>query len=428
MHFISVADILIPENRQRKTFPSDRNEELKTSIRTKGLLNPITLRNDGRTLVAGERRLRAMTELHQADEAFTCNNTLVPAGQIPFTFLGELSPMEIEEAELEENTVRLDISWQEKAFALARLQTLRQQQAASRGEEHTPSDLIEELTGSREGSSSIRDTLHIAKYLDVPEVARAKTQKEATQIIKRKLEVEQRQKLAEVFKEKADTSRYTIIHGDSGKRLSYTGLGEFDLILTDPPYGVGADNFGGQAGVAHNYSDSPENALALYETLAEEGFRVCKEEAHAYVFCDINFFPQLSLIFSMAGWEVWPRPLIWSKKNGMLARPEHGPRYTYETILFASKGNKKTLCVKPDVIECGQVQEQVHAAEKPVELLRDLISRSCNPGDKILDPFAGSGSTLEAAFLMDCEAVLIELNENNYNICLERCANLELEI
>lgn len=427
MHFISAASIIIPENRQRKAFPPEKNEELKQSLQTKGILNPITLRSDGKTLVAGERRLRAMIELHQEDKAFTCNSQLVPSGQIPFTFLGELSELEIEEAELEENIVRLDISWQEKALAIARLQTLRQQQAAEKGESHTTSDLIEELTGTREGSTVIRDTLHIAKYLDVPEVAKAKTQKEATQIIKKKLELEHRQRKAEEFKK--EKSVHDIMHGDSLSIMNQMGdTGLFNLLLTDPPYGVNADNFGSQAGVEHNYKDTLENALHLYEQLAIESFRLCAPEAHAYVFCDFSMFQQVSLSFSLAGWEVWPKPLIWSKRNGMLPRPEHGPRYTYEVILYAIKGNKKTLCVKPDILDYGQVQNQLHAAEKPVDLLRDLISRSCVPGDTILDPFAGSGSTMEAAFLENCLSTSIELNSDNYNICLERRANLELEI
>ena len=426
MHFISVKDIIIPENRQRKNFPSASNEELKNSIITKGLLNPITLRADGKTLVAGERRLRAMVELHQNDQPFKCSSLEVPPGQIPFTFLQELSPLELEEAELEENVIRLDISWQEKAVALSRLHTLRQMQAAATGSSHTPSDLIEELTGNRDGSSAIRDTLHVAKFLDDPEVAQAKTQKEATKIVKRKLEIEQRRKLAETVNMKESPHR--IFCADALTRLKQFHAEQFDLLLTDPPYGVAAHAFGSQAGIAHNYNDSAIDFQALHETLAEESFRLCKKEAHAYVFCDINFFPQLSAIFSLAGWEVWPRPLIWSKRNGMLARPEHGPRYTYETILFASKGNKKVTAVRPDVLDYGQVQEQIHAAEKPVELLRDLIRRSCRPGDSVLDPFAGSGSCLEAAHLEQCFSTLIELHPENCNMCIERLSNLELEI
>lgn len=426
MHLISVSDIIIPENRQRKSFPSERNEELRNSIQAKGLMNPITVRNDGRTLVAGERRLRAMTELHQLDRPFYCNGSLVPAGQIPCTYLAELSPLEFEEAELEENLVRLDLSWQEKAAALDRLYTLRSMQASARGQNHSHTDLIEELTGTREGGSSIRDTLHVAQYLDVPEVAQAKTQKEATQIIKRKLELEHRKVLAK--RVQTANTPHTMLHGDSVKRLRELPAATFDLLLTDPPYGVAAHAFGSQAGVAHNYDDSQAGVLTLYDVLASEGFRLCKDKAHAYVFCDFAMFPAIATTFTMSGWRVWPRPLIWNKKNGMLARPAHGPRYTYETILFASKGDRETLCVKPDVLEYGQVQEQIHAAEKPVELLRDLISRSCRSGEFILDPFAGSGSTLEAAALSNCTATLIEINEDNYNMCLERLTNLELEV
>lgn len=426
MHLISVSEIIIPESRQRKNFPLEKSEELKTSIRTKGLLNPITLRADGKTLVSGERRLRAMVELHQTDIPFTFNGKKVDSGKVPFTFLSELSPLELEEVELEENVVRLDISWQERAAALAKLHTLRQLQATSSGKEHTTSDLIEELTGSREGGSFIRDTLHIARHLDDPDVAKASSQKEATKIIKKKLAAEHRKSLAETMQKKE--TPHTIICGDALEHLKKFPDNTFDLLLTDPPYCIGADNFGGQAGISHNYKDDGDSFYIIHETLAKESFRCCKPEAHAYVFCDFNFFSQLSLTFSMAGWNVWPRPLIWYKRNGMLARPEHGPRYTYEVILFASKGDKKVTQVRPDLLDYGQVQDQMHAAEKPVPLFQDLIQRSCLPGNLILDPFAGSGTTLEAGALEDCVVTLVEKLPENYNMCMERLANLELEI
>lgn len=422
MHITAAVNIIIPENRQRREFPSDEKESLKTSIQTRGLLHPLVLRNDARTLVCGERRLRAMTELHQLGISFTCNGEAVPVGAFPCTILSELSPLEIEEAELEENVLRVDLNFIEKAQAIDRLHKLRVEQARLRGETHTQSE-TSEMSGIRK--STLNESIALVQHLDsVPEIRKAKTHAEAVKIVRKTLETRERAKLAEEFKKVE--SPHTIHHGDAVAHLRGFPDNSFDLLLTDPPYGVGADSFGTQAGVAHNYEDSEETALNLYDILAIESFRCTKPQAHAYVFCDIRLFPRISLLFSLAGWTVWQRPFIWSKRNGMVPQVSHGPRQTYEALLFANKGNKQTLCVRNDVLDYGQVQNQLHAAEKPVDLLRDLISRSCRPGDSILDPFAGSGSTLEAAELEHCKATLVELNEANYNICLERQKKLEI--
>lgn len=425
MYIIPLSDIIIPENRQRRTFPSNEREELKTSIQHRGLLHPIVIRADKRTLVCGERRLQAITELHQMDIEFTCNGQLIKSGDIPCTLLTDLSPLELEEAELEENILRVDLHFLEKAKAIDRLHKLRTAQAELRGEVQTLQE-----TGIEVGNknlNAIREALVLAEHADtIPELAKAASHKEAVKIVKRTLETRARAEKADAMK--AVKTPHRIFHADCQSAMVNLPPESFDLLLTDPPYGIAADGFGSQAGIAHNYADGEIEALSLYEMLAEEAFRLCRADAHAYVFCAPNLYQRISLLFTMAGWEVWPRPLIWSKHNGMTPRPQHGPRNSYEMILFAIKGAKRTLCIKNDVIDCSQVHEQVHAAEKPVDLLRDLISRSCEPGSKILDPFAGSGSTLEAAELSHCVATLIELDETNYNICLERQAKLQLEI
>lgn len=440
MNLIPASDITIPENRQRKAFPFEEMESLKASISARGLMNPVTLRNDEKTLIAGERRLRAMTELHQSDTPFSFNGAVVPPPFIPFTLLAHLTPLEVEEAELEENTIRLDLSWQERAAALDRLFSLRQKQmeemvlegafeegsTAPPTKAYSQTDLVEEVTGIRRSSKGIADALIVAKHLDIPEVAGAKTQKEAVKALKKVKAAEHRAVLAESAKR--IKSPHTILLGDARQHLKNLPSESFDVLLTDPPYGINIDQCGFDTPTPHNYEDSPETALALYEMLAEESFRLSKPEAHAYVFCSVEFFQRIEFLFSMAGWRTWPRPMIWNKQNGRAARPEHGPRYSYECILFASKGDKKVLCLKPDVITMSPDRDGIHGAQKPAELFKDLLSRSALPGSAILDPFAGSGTTIEAASLSYCNATLIELSEHNYNLCLERLSKVEFTL
>jgi DNA modification methylase len=174
------------------------------------------------------------------------------------------------------------------------------------------------------------------------------------------------------------------------------------------------------ASTGHNYKDSWEVARGLYEYTAREGYRVAREQAHCYAFCSFEHFVEISFLFDSYGWEVWPRPLIWNKGNGMLPRPEHGPRYTYECIIYANKGDRRVLAVRPDVISIGGDSKILHGAQKPVDLYIDLISRSCLPGDTILDPFGGTGPVIPAATHAKCTATLFELDAANFDICVGR--------
>jgi DNA modification methylase/ParB-like chromosome segregation protein Spo0J len=421
MKLIPLSSLVIPDNRQRKEFPPAALEELKRSILTKGLMHPPVVRNDGVTLVAGERRTRAITELTLSGETFFCNGVLVGEGNIPVTLLSDLPPLALREAELEENIFRVDLLWQEKAAAIADLHALRTAQAATLGAFHTITDTATEITGSAAKGSDITSTheaILLSQHLQDSEVAGAKTQKEAIKILRKKKEAAHRAILAAGIDMSA--VRHDLRCGSMTDLILTLPSESFDCILTDPPYGVNADSFGDMASTGHNYKDDWETAHELYKILASEGFRVAKSEAHAYVFCDFARFPEVSLTFALAGWEVWPRPIIWDKGNGMLPRPEHGPRYTYETILFASKGGKRTLCVKSDIIRVPGDGKLLHGAQKPVALYEDLLSRSCLPGATVLDPFGGSGPLIPAANSRKLTATLFELIPSNFDICLSR--------
>jgi site-specific DNA-methyltransferase (adenine-specific) len=104
----------------------------------------------------------------------------------------------------------------------------------------------------------------------------------------------------------------------------------------------------------------------------------------------------------------------------MLPRPEHGPRRTYECILFASKGDRKILKVANDVLAYPNVAEKDHGAQKPVELFADLLSRSCYPGEQVLDPFMGSGTIFPAASKERLIATGCEINQEYYNLAVTR--------
>ena len=414
MHLVPLSSIFIPDNRQRREFPQESMNDLAESIRVHGLFHPVVVApEDGRyRLVAGERRFRAVTSMSELGISFTCGTNTCPAGDIPVTLLAELDPLTLREIELEENTIRVDLTWQERAKAIADLDALRKEQKPG----HTTSDTAREIFGyAGQGQKTVREAIMLTDEMADPDIAKAKSQAEAVKILTKKKEAKHRAVLAAGIT--LTSSSHTLLEGDSRELLRSVASDQFDCIITDPPYGISADQFGSMASTEHTYEDSPAYALDCYGSLATEGFRIARASAHLYCFLSIEHFPTISFLFESAGWSVWPRPLIWSKGNGMLPRPEHGPRYTYEAILFASKGDRPTLRVAPDVINIPPQSDKIHAAEKPAALLVDLLSRSCNPGDRIIDPFAGSGSVFLAARELKLLATGVELDPGHAASC-----------
>lgn len=432
--FISIDRLQIPENRQRKEFKLGELNELAASIQANGLIHAPTVRIEGDeyVLCSGERRLRAIKDIYELGGTFRYDNEEVISGLVPYTFLGDLSPLEAMEIELEENIRRTDLTWGEKASATARLMEFRQSQALATGAPRpTTADLSEEIRGSRFGSyqDATRKELILADNLHIPEVAAAKTADEAFKILKRKEVTDRNKEVAAIVGKTFSHTLHKIHNEDSLSWMSQCAPLTFDLIVTDPPYGMGADEFGdsGKSGeyTEHAYTDDEQTALRCYTTLAEEGFRITKPDAHLYAFCDIDLFQQLKTIFTERGWKVFRTPLIWYKPSAFRAPwPEHGPQRKYETILFAIKGDRKVNKLYPDVLTYSPDTNLGHQAQKPVALYQDLIQRSYRPGDKILDPFCGSGPVFPAAHSLKCEATGIELSPAHYGIAVGRIQDL----
>lgn len=73
----------------------------------------------------------------------------------------------------------------------------------------------------------------------------------------------------------------------------------------------------------------------------------------------------------------------------------------------------------PGVFRQANPANRIHVTEKPLQLMRDVV-RICTPGGRILDPFAGSGTTVLAAVQEGYEAVGIELTDAYFQLGTQR--------
>lgn len=445
MHSVHISKINIAPNRQRQEFDPEALQELKTSIEDRGLMHPIVLRKQGDEwfLVAGERRLRAIRELYELGEQFTCNGMVFKEGAVPFVTLGELGVLEAEEAELDENLKRRDLTWQETADAHARLHALRAEQArlGLRGPldesrvptgVHTVADTARELHGRADGAyqDNVRKEIIVARHLDNPEVAKAKSLDEAFKVLKRQEESRKNVALAASVGASFTADLHQLRQADCLDWMRGCMPGTFDVILTDPPYGMNAHEFGDGGGklqgIEHRYDDSYESWQKLMSVWTKLSFIVAKPQAHAYVFCDIDRYHELKAMMEVAGWYVHRTPLIVHKQNsGRVPLPDRGPRRQWEMILYAIKGNKPTTHIYPDVIPCTADENMSHGAQKPVSLYENLLQRSVRPGDTVLDTFAGSGTIFPAAHTYKCKAVGVEMNPEYFGMATKRLQQLK---
>jgi DNA modification methylase len=197
----------------------------------------------------------------------------------------------------------------------------------------------------------------------------------------------------------------TIHHGDCLDVMRGMDAASIDAVVTDPPYFLPAVHYNTRKRFPKSLSDL-SMLEHFYRDVFAEFARVLKPTGCAYVFCDDHSYP----VFYTVAYRQFEkqRALIWDKVvsfNGWSWRKQH------ELILFAEMHEAPAVKTGDgDIVRCRSVKvdDRVHPAQKPVELLRTLIRKSCPPGSLILDPFAGSGATGEAAQAENCNAILIE--------------------
>lgn len=433
---IKRSDLIIPDQRQRKTVDKAKLEELKLAIIDHTLLHaPVAQRqaNGKFLLVAGERRTRAIDLIIEAKRDFQHNLETYGAtsSEIPIVLLDEaLTHTGRAEVELAENVAREELPWQDRIQALAFIHSLKKQINPSQSYTDTAKEIVEQniSIGAAGGESvdrarkEVRRAEIISQHLENPAIAKARNATEAFNLI---LAQEQRTFEAELIRRgQKKITTIEVRYGSLLEILPKLDSGLFDTILSDPPYGIDVNSAGLRSRTVHhhNYDDSPDTTRQLLQCILTEGFRICKPRANILLFCDIDFFGWLKDASARAGWDPFRTPITWIKSDseGMAPWGREGFRRTTEWIFFARKGQKGLIHSPVDVLRHNRVgrADREYGPEKPESLLRELLTASTLPGDYVLDPCCGSGSTLAAARALNMKAMGIEIDKDAYNLAL----------
>lgn len=221
----------------------------------------------------------------------------------------------------------------------------------------------------------------------------------------------------------------TLYHGDCRDVAPDLTPGSVDLLLTDPPYGM-AFVSGWTAAKATVKSDGVRQGVRVVRGALNELEPTFSPDMHALVFCHWeswpDFYDNLCHLFSIRN------ALIWSKGGGGMGDLRHEYAKDYEILLFGAKSRGRELRGKrAGAVVSGHRRVPPSCRhvpfEKPVSLLAELVERHSGPGHLVLDPFAGSGSALEAAKACGRKAIGIELDERLCEVTAKRLAQSSLD-
>lgn len=244
--------------------------------------------------------------------------------------------------------------------------------------------------------------------------------------------------------------RCMAVRGDCLQVLRLIRSGSANLIFADPPYNLGKD-FGNQSDRWESVSDY----IAWCESWIEECMRILQDSGTMYLMTATQYMPYLDLYLSER-YNVLCR-IVWAyDSSGVQSKKMFGS--LYEPILMVNKSPRapftfnaadilveaKTGAVRklmdyrkdpPQPYHTTKVPGNVwtfprvrykmpeyenHPAQKPEALLERIILASSNPGELVLEPFAGTFTASAVAVRLGRAAVGIELNEEYFKAGIRR--------
>lgn len=235
---------------------------------------------------------------------------------------------------------------------------------------------------------------------------------------------------------------WTLYEGDCLDILPAMPRQSVDAIITDPPYSSGGLHKAErsrdpvkkyvQTGTRSFYltfsGDHMDQRSWQFWMLLwlRHAVRLLKPGGRFYMFIDWRQLPSATDLVQAAG-ITWRGIIPWDKGRGTRAPHTGYHRHQCEYVIFGTLGDIGRADGRgpfDGCLRCSVPSKKLHPTEKPVAILRELV-RAVPPGGVVLDPFAGSGSTLVAAVSEGYRAIGIEREPEYCDIIRQRMAELQ---
>ena len=233
---------------------------------------------------------------------------------------------------------------------------------------------------------------------------------------------------------RCEVTSWILNHGDCLDPVS--GLASLadrsvDVVISDPPYEAESHVKGRR--IMNPRTKEIREAALSFEQISEEqrsgiaSHAVRVSRRWILIFAQLEGVQKWRDAIEAAGGR-YVRTMIWIKPNGQPQLTGDRPGVGYECIVVAhapstrlrwNGGGKRGFIIMPTDANFSRV-ERVHETQKPVDLMLDLVADFTDPGDLILDPFAGSGTTAIAALMLGRRFVGWERDANYHAIATRR--------
>lgn len=227
------------------------------------------------------------------------------------------------------------------------------------------------------------------------------------------------------------TPRLTLHHGDCYEVMQSIPDRTVDLILTDPPYNLRPYSTGN---MSFSWRAEINNDLAEWDgdfdpaSVLDDFRRILKPTGTIFAFTSYNLLGRWHEIFDPA-FDTF-QFFVWHKTNPVPKIRKAGFLNSCELVVcmwnkghtwnFGRQNEMHNFFESPVCMAPERLKHPKHPTQKPVKLLKHLIGIATNPGDVVLDPFMGVGSTGEAALDLDRSFVGIELEREYFTAAVER--------
>lgn len=423
------------QERARQDYGADF-DELKQSLCTNGLIQPIAImKQDGPVpyvLLAGGRRLRAFSELAaDGDDRFLT----IKANVYEHTD----NRLETKSIELLENIRRKDLTAAEATRLTKEIHDLqisihgpthRGPTAAGADPGWSIADTAK-LLGESERSVA-RDIAIAAGIDEDPELANCASKHEIALALNRKAEERILRQISERLKSKKPAHAVEFVQQELCDSYAVSDCFDYmkqmrdssvNFINLDWPYGEDFKMDKRSAREIPNYDEEvTTRAFGVQERQAQQRFmhyvltectRILKPNSWMLIWYFIEpWHGPLHEMLNELGYKV-SAPLIWYKKHGRSAVPTVLLGQAYEAALYVRRG-QPVLQTRPNVFEYSRPTKRFHPAEKPIELMQELLRVFTLPGHVCFDPFLGSGNMLlGAANLGERQAMGCDMLQGN---------------